>query len=157
MKNKSYLSLFLWILSITAMGYIIGSLTKTEISTWYSMLNRSSLTPPNYVFPIVWTSLYIMIGIVGYLIWNTPSFNRLKLIKSVYIIQLLFNWSWTPVFFGYHLIGFALLILAVMDGLVAILIGLAYPKIRSVSLLLIPYLLWIVLATYLNVYIWQHN
>lgn len=156
-KNKKYLSLFLWITTLIAIGSLIGSLTKAEISTWYSILNRSPLTPPNYVFPVAWTILYMLIGLCGWRIWHTPSFSYLKLIKNLYVIQLILNWSWTPLFFHYHLTGFSLLVLIIMDILVSIIIYLTYSKVRLASLLMIPYLLWILFASYLNFYIWQYN
>lgn len=157
MKNKSYIPLLIWIVALIAVGSIIGSLTKPEISTWYSTLNRSYLTPPNYVFPIAWTILYGAIGACGWIIWRTSPFAKLKVIKTLYVIQLILNWSWTPLFFHYHLTGLSLLVLSSMDILVGALIWLAYPRIRSVSLLMILYLLWILFASYLNFYIWQHN
>ena len=156
-QTKNYLSLVIWIPALILIGSIIGSLTKPEISTWYITLNRAPLTPPNYVFPVAWTILYGAIGTCGWVIWSTKSFSNLKLIKSLYLIQLIINWSWTPLFFYYHLKGFSLLALVAMDFLVGMIIYLAYPKIRSVSLLMIPYLLWIVFASYLNFYIWQYN
>ena len=156
-ENKSYLSLIMWIVALIAIGGLIGSLTKPEISTWYSTLNRSSLTPPNYVFPVAWTILYGIIGICGWLIWHAQALPQLVVIKTLYIIQLILNWSWTPLFFHYHLTGFSLLILGCMDVLVGTLILLAYPKIRSVSLLIMPYFFWILFASYLNFYILAYN
>jgi tryptophan-rich sensory protein len=143
--------------TLILIGSIIGSLTKPEISTWYSSLNRSPLTPPNYVFPIVWTALYTIIAICGWIISNTPLFSHLSLIKNLYVMQLVLNWGWSPLFFRHHLTGFSLVSLVVMDVMVAIIIYLASPKLRSVSLLMIPYLLWILFASYLNFYIWQYN
>lgn len=156
-QNKTYLSLLLWITALILIGSIIGVLTKPEISTWYSTLNRSPITPPNYVFPVAWTILYGAIGACGWLIWSTASFSYLRLIKSLYSIQLILNWSWMPLFFHYQLTGLSLLFLVSMDILVGMIIWLAYPKIRLVSLLMTPYLLWIIFATYLNFYIWQYN
>jgi len=156
-KNTNYLSLFLWIAVLIAIGSIIGSLTKPEISAWYSNLNRSALTPPNYVFPVAWTILYGIIGTCGWIIWRAPSFSRLRFMKSLYVIQLILNWSWTPLFFRYHSMGLSLLVLVVMDITVSMIIYLAYPKIKSVSLFMTPYLLWILFASYLNFYILQHN
>lgn len=142
---------------LIAIGGVIGSLTKPEISTWYSAINRSSLTPPNYAFPVAWTILYGVIGSCGWLIWRTPSFPKLTAIKTLYVIQLIVNWSWTPLFFRYHLTGFALMGLMVMDIAVSMIIYLGYAKVRSASLLMTPYLLWILFASYLNFYIWQYN
>lgn len=157
MKNKNYLSLILWTLGLIAIGVVIGSFTKPEISTWYSTLYRARLTPPNYIFPIAWTILYGIIGACGWLIWREPSFRKLSVIKTLYFTQLILNWSWTPLFFHYHLTGLALVVLVAMDILVGILIFLAYRRMRAVSLLMIPYLSWILFATYLNFYIWQYN
>jgi tryptophan-rich sensory protein len=157
MQNKTYLSLIIWIMALIAIGGVIGSLTKPEISAWYSVLHRSTLTPPNYVFPIAWTILYGIIGICGWLMWRAQAFPKLSIIKTLYLAQLILNWSWTPLFFHYHLTGFSLVVLVAMDILVFALICLAYRKMKVVSLLMIPYLLWILFANYLNFYIWQYN
>lgn len=155
--NKNYLSLPIWIVALIAIGGVIGSFTKPEISTWYSTLHRSTMTPPNYVFPVAWTILYGIIGACGWLIWRPQASPKLSVIKTLYVTQLILNWSWTPLFFHYHLTGFSLLVLVAMDILVSTLICLAYQKMRAVSLLMIPYLSWILFATYLNFYIWQYN
>lgn len=154
-SNRIYL--LIWIITIIAIGSVIGSLTKPEISTWYSTLNRSTVTPPNYVFPIAWTILYGIIAACGWLIWRSQAFPKLSIIKTLYVTQLILNWSWTPLFFGFHLTGLSLVVLGLMDILVFAVIWLSYPKIISVSLLMLPYLLWITFATYLNFYIWGHN
>lgn len=154
---KSYLSLIVWIAALILIGSSIGLLTKSEINTWYSTLNRSQLTPPNYLFPIAWTSLYTLIAICGWLIWRASSFPKLRLIKILYVSQLILNWSWTPLFFHYHLTGLSLVVLGTMDILVGAVIWLSYARIRTVSFLMIPYLLWILFASYLNFYIWQYN
>lgn len=156
-ENKNHLSLIIWVVAMIAIGGVIGSWTKPEISTWYSTLNRSTLTPPNYVFPVAWTILYGIIGACGWLIWREPSFRKLSVIKTLYLTQLILNWSWTPLFFHYHLTGLSLVVLGLMDILVGVLVCLAYRRMRAVSLLMIPYLSWILFATYLNFYIWQYN
>jgi tryptophan-rich sensory protein len=157
MQNKTHLSLIIWTLCLITIGGVIGSFTKPEISTWYRTLNRSTLTPPNYVFPVAWTILYGIIGICGWLIWRELSFPKLTAIKTLYVTQLILNWSWTPLFFGFHLTGLSLVVLGAMDILVGTITWLAYRKMRAVSLLMIPYLSWILFATYLNFYIWWCN
>ena len=156
-KSKSKLSLIIWIVALIVIGGVIGSLTKPEISTWYSTLNRSILTPPNYVFPVAWTILYGIIGACGWLIWRASAFPKLSIIKTLYVTQLILNWSWTPLFFHYHLTGLSLVVLGLMDILVGTIIWLAYRKMKAVSLLMVPYLSWILFASYLNFYIWQYN
>lgn len=157
MKNKNYFYLVIWILGIIAIGSFIGYTTKPEINTWYKSLNRSSLTPPNYVFPIAWSILYSFIGACGWLIWHYFSNLQIKTIKNLYIMQLLLNWSWTPVFFSYHFIGASLVILLAMDIIVSMIICLTYKNMKIISLLMIPYLLWLSFATYLSFYIWLYN
>ncbi len=154
---KTQLSLILWIVLLITIGAVIGSLMKPEISTWFSTLNRSPVTPPNYVFPIAWTILYGIIGACGWLIWCKAQFTKLSVIKTLYMAQLILNWSWTPLFFHYHLTGLSLVVLVAIDILVCALVCLAYRKMKEVSLLMIPYLFWILFATYLNLYIWQYN
>ena len=157
MKNKNHLFLIIWIVLLIVIGGVIGSLTKPEIRTWYSALQRPLATPPNYIFPIAWTILYGIIGACGSIIWRKGSFTKLSVIKTLYIAQLILNWSWTPLFFHYHLTGLSLVVLIAMDILVGAIIWLAYPKMRAVSLLMAPYLLWILFASYLNFYIWWCN
>jgi tryptophan-rich sensory protein len=156
-KNKSYISLVIWIVALMVIGSSIGGLTKSNVDTWYMTLNRSPLTPPNYLFGIAWSILYAMIATSGWLIWSSNSFEKLKLIKILYCAQLVFNWSWTPLFFSYHLTGLALICLSLIIILVALLIVQSYKQIIFASLLLIPYLLWSIFAGYLNFYIWQYN
>ena len=90
--------------------------------------------------------------------WRAPPFPHLRVIKSLYLIQLTLNWSWTPLFFCYHLMGISLLVLVLMDILVGAIVWLTYRKVPPVSFLLVPYLVWILFATYLNFYIgWHHS
>ncbi|WP_412708697.1 TspO/MBR family protein [Candidatus Rickettsia kedanie] len=120
-----------------------------EISTWYSTLNHSPLTPPNYVFPsrveyFVQCHWGLRMSNLAY--YDVASADT---IKTLYVTQLILNWSWSPLFFYFHLIKTSRLILILMDIIVGMLILLAYPKIKTVSLLMIPYLLWILIATYI--------
>lgn len=156
-ENKSYIELTIWILTLMLVGSVIGSLTKNSVDTWYQTLSRSSLTPPDYVFGTAWSILYAMIAISGWFIWKAKSCPNIKLIKKLYISQLILNWCWTPLFFGYHLIGPSLICLTMITTLVTILIFKARKNISSASLLLIPYLLWLLFASYLNFYIWHYN
>jgi translocator protein len=156
-NNKSYISLMLCVGGLIGIGWMLGSITKAEVHTWYSTLNRSALTPPSYMFGIVWTLLYAMMGLSAWILWRQQRFPGLTLIKSLYAAQLLLNWSWTPLFFGYHCIALSLIVLVLMTITVLMLIYLSYRRIRWVSLLMAPYGLWLLLATYLNFYIWQHN
>ena len=156
-NSKKQISFIIWIVIIIAIGSIIGSLTKPEINVWYNKLNRSPLTPPNYVFPVAWTLLYASIGACGSIIWRSEVFTELNTIKILYVIQLILNWSWTPLFFYFHLTGPSLVVLIGMDIMVFYIILLSSSKLKSVSFLMMPYLFWILFASYLNFYIWRYS
>lgn len=156
-KTKEYLSLLIWIGSLIVIGSCLGILTKSGVDSWYITLDRSPLTPPNYIFGIAWTILYAMIATSGWIIWRSNQFAELNSIKNLYIFQLILNWSWTPLFFTYHLKGISLLCLSAIIALVALIIFKSYKKIRNAGLILIPYLLWLLFAAHLNFYIWQYN
>jgi benzodiazapine receptor len=156
LNKKNYISLILWVGLITLIGPIIGYLTKSGVNSWYSGLIRCGFTPPNYVFPIVWMMLYAMIGICGWLIWSSKS-SQTQVIKTIYIIQLILNWSWSFLFFKYHMISLALISLLLMDLLSIMILYLSYKNMKSVFMLMMPYLVWILFASYLNFYIWLYN
>lgn len=159
LNNRSIIQTLLWIISIELIGFIIGSYSKPAISGWYLEINKSSLTPPNYVFPIAWTTLYALIAIAGYNIWsqNEAQISKLKLIKLLYIFQMVLNFCWSPVFFNLNRPDLAMIIILIMDISVAAIIIFAMRSIKSVSILMAPYLLWICFASYLNFYIYLNN
>ena len=157
-KNKKYISLFVWIVSMVSIGFVLGLITKDGVDTWYVTLNRSSLTPPNEMFGVVWTVLYAMIGVAGWLIYQSKVSPALQIIKKLYVTQLVLNWSWTPLFFHAHLTGTALICLLMIVVLVGFLITFSYEtRLKAVCFFLTPYFLWLLLAAYLNFYIWQYN
>lgn len=155
--TKKDFSLIIWILTSIVIGGIIGFFIKPHIDLWYATLQRSSLTPPSYLFSIVWTILYGIIGACGWIIWSKSRCPQLTIIKTLYIIQLISNWSWSPLFFMCHATGIALMLLICIDITACMILFLCYKNIRFVSMLMIPYLLWVLFATYLNFYIWHYN
>lgn len=156
-ERKNFTALIVWIVLLILIGSGFGLLTKGSVDTWYQTLSRSPLTPPDYVFGIVWTILYTMIAASGWLIWNLKKVSGLATIKILYMIQLLLNWSWTPLFFYYHLTGSALVCLSVIIIMVTVIVAKLFRKSRIAALLLVPYLTWLLLAAQLNFYIWAHN
>lgn len=158
MYKKKYLQLLAWITLIVLIGLTLGLITKQNInSIWYQTLHKSPITPPNYVFGIVWTILYMVLGICGWYIWQATNLKNIYLLKSLFTIQLLLNWSWTPLFFSLHLTGISLSCIIAILIIVFVIIAKSYNTLRVVSLLLIPYATWLSLATYLNFYIWNNN
>lgn len=123
---------------------------KYERDEWYKKQKKSSLTPPGYVFGIAWSILYVILAIYFVLALNTPG-SQIAL--AYFIVQMLFNISWTYVFFNRKLQVTALVMILVMI-LFSILSMMEMFKLnKMVALLLIPYISWLCFATYLNGYI----
>lgn len=134
-----------------ASGLGVIFINNDSIANWYSQLQKPIFTPPNWVFGPVWTILYILMGISLFLIWNKGlNYPKVKLAIGLFLIQLILNAIWTPIFFGFHLILLALVNIILL--FIAILITLlVFKKISfSASMLLLPYLIWVGCATILN-------
>ena len=134
---------------------LISFLSMDKIDSWYLDLNKSSLTPPGYIFAIVWPILYILMSISVWIIWNKE--KEIKFPIQLYIIQLILNFAWSPLFFKYHLINESQILLLLIWMLVFIMIILFYSIDKTAGLLLIPYLIWLSFAFYLNYYIVKNN
>jgi translocator protein len=146
MKNK-YLSLVI-ILLITFIAPMIGSYaTATFKEPWYSEIILPSFNPPSWVFAPVWSTLYLLMTIAIWKIWIN-SFNT-RILK-IYLVHLFFNSTWSIVFFGFHLIGLALVNLIIILIFIIFLMK-EYSRINKISFyLMIPYLSWSSYALVLN-------
>ena len=120
---------------------------------WYQNLPRSKLSPPSWVFGVVWPVLYLMMGIALFLVWKNPKCYPFCPPLVYFLLQLALNLTWTTLFFKYRLIGWSLASLFLIIVLTAITIAKFYPISRLAAGLLVPYLLWLIFASYLNSYI----
>ncbi len=117
---------------------------------WYNSLNKPFLAPPSSVFAPVWTILYIMIAL-SLIFFLKGGMNKDKTAPLIFfIIQLALNFAWTPVFFGLQNIGLALIIIILMWLFTLLTVIFFFRHSKIASLLLIPYLVWISFAFYLN-------
>ena len=135
---------------------VIGSIPSLfiKISEIYKTLNKPPLSPPGFLFPIVWTILFILMGISIYRVVMIDNKNDAKLI---YFIQLIVNALWTPIFFGLNFYLFAFIWLVFLFILVIIMFNNFY-KIDKVSAYInIPYIVWLLFAGYLNLFIFILN
>jgi len=145
-KNK-YLSLLILLL-VTFIAPVIGSyVTSVFKEPWYSEIIQPSFNPPSWVFPPVWSTLYVMMSIAIWRVW-TIFFN--SRILKLYFFHLFFNCIWSIIFFGFHQIGLALINIIVILFFIIILMK-EYLKIDKLSFyLMIPYFLWSSFALVLN-------
>ena len=153
MKNK-YLSL-VTILLITFIAPMIGSYATANFKEpWYSEIILPSFNPPSWVFAPVWSTLYLLMTIAIWKIWKNLFDTRLL---KIYFIHLFFNSTWSIVFFGFHLIGLALINLIIILIFIIFLMK-EYFKIDKISFyLMTPYLFWSIYAFILNSFILRLN
>lgn len=126
------------------------------INTWYLTLNKPELTPPNIVFPIAWSILYLCMGISAGLVISSDTAKK-KILITLFGLQLLANFLWSILFFYFQnpLLGFIDILL--LDIFVTLYIIRSFPYQKASSILFIPYALWGYFATYLNGYILLNN
>lgn len=129
-------------------GFLSGIISMSGIKE-FNMLNKPFLTPPGFIFPIVWTILYVLMGISSYMIYKENDFNSSCCLK-IYAINLFVNFLWSPIFFGLNLRLFALIWIIILDLIVIYMIICFYKVNKKAAYLQIPYLIWILFATYLN-------
>lgn len=145
---KKYLSLIAWIVVYLAVAFGIGQITQGEITSWYAGLEKPSFNPPNYLFPIVWSILYVMIASAGWKIWQSD--KQVRELKWIFIGYTILNWAWTPIFFGAHEILLALIWIGVLNVLTVLFIVKSWNVERIAAFLMIPPLLWTSFAMVLN-------
>ena len=147
LKNK-FLSLILFFIITFSASFIGGLVTISYKEPWYSQLVKSSYNPPDWIFAPVWTTLYLMMTIAIWLFWHNK--NRDMNTIYIYFIHIIFNTTWSIVFFGFHQIFYALLVLLALIFLIIILI-VRFKRVNMLSFyLMFPYLLWCCYAIILN-------
>lgn len=163
----NYKKLVISILAPLLAGFLGSFFTSPAIDGWYSMLEKPVFNPPNWIFGPVWTTLYILMGISVYLIWRTvekkkPLFGRkqqkqVKLAVSLFWIHLIFNATWSIIFFGLESPAFAFVNIVIIWAFILVLMIKFWPINRWSTILLAPYFLWVSFASVLNASIWYLN
>lgn len=122
---------------------------------WYKGLRKPGWTPPNLAFPIVWSVLYVLIAVSGWLVWRETGFRLVPF--SIFAVQLLLNFLWSMFFFGWRrpdlaFVDIVLLWLAIAANILAF-----WPASVTAAVLLLPYLAWVTIAAALNLSVWNLN
>ena len=147
LKNK-FISFVLFFIITYSASFIGGMATISFKEPWYSQLVKSNYNPPDWIFAPVWTTLYLMMTVAIWLFWHSK--NRDMSTIYIYFIHIIFNTTWSIIFFGLHNIFLALLTLMFLICLIIILI-LRFKRVNMLSFyLMIPYLLWCCFALVLN-------
>jgi benzodiazapine receptor len=116
---------------------------------WYEALNKPALNPPGWIFPPVWTTLYLMIAVAGWLVWRNGAGSMHPAVIAWWS-QLVLNALWSWIFFGLENAGLALFDILVLLLLILAFVRYAFLVSRSAALLFVPYALWVGFAAYLN-------
>ena len=141
-----------------AAGIVGAFFTTPSIAGWYATLVRPALNPPSWVFGPVWTTLFALMGISAFLVWRKGLDRRdVKIALGIFIGQLVLNTLWSIIFFGLHSPGAAFVeIIFLWLAILATIV--AFAKISKPAVwLLVPYILWVSFAGYLNLMIWMLN
>lgn len=151
MKIKN-IPLLLYSLIICQLAGIIGSFfTSSSIPTWYAALEKPSFNPPNWVFAPVWTTLFVLMGISLYLIWNKGlKAKKVKIALTFFGIQLTLNVLWSIIFFGLKSPLYAFMEIIILWIAILLTIFKFYRISKAAAYLLIPYLIWVSFAVVLN-------
>ena len=146
--------LLLALLIPLAVGGLAGFLTRESMMV-FEMVEKPPLSPPGWLFPVVWTALYLMMGLASYLVAvsGQPAGDAL----NIYGIQLAVNFLWPILFFNFRLFGLSLVWLVLLWVLVLVTLLRFWRISPAAGWLMVPYLLWVTFAAYLNAGIWILN
>ncbi|HFV9295551.1 TPA: TspO/MBR family protein [Serratia fonticola] len=151
-RPAGVLSLVCFVVGVVGMGWGLGLLTGPD--AWYANLAKPWFTPPNSVFAPVWTALYVMIAVAGWRVWRLVV-DRLPF--GLWILQMVLNGVWSPLFFLAHQPGMALFIITLLLVTVLFFIIRTQKHDRVAAGLFIPYAIWTGIATVLNAAIYGLN
>lgn len=158
MRIHNFLKLLITVTASLLAG-VIGSLfTASEIQGWYTTLIKPEFNPPSWAFGPVWTTLFVLMGIAAFLIWKKGLDRRdVKIALCIFLGQLILNTLWSIIFFVLHSPGGAFIEIVFL-WLVILATIIAFAKIsKPAAWLLVPYILWVSFASYLNYAIWALN
>lgn len=146
-----------WILLSEAVGLLAGWLTRGNMDLYTQQIVQPPLSPPAIVFPIVWTVLYALMGIgAARVSLSEPGTWRSRAL-NIFVAQLVVNFFWSLFFFNLQTFGFAYLWLILLIVLVALMVYAFWKVDPLAGILQLPYLIWVIFASYLNLGVWLLN
>ncbi|RYZ62125.1 MAG: tryptophan-rich sensory protein [Chitinophagaceae bacterium] len=155
---KNWMKLLISIGVPVAVGAIAGFFTATGSNSWYQTIEKPSWQPPGWLFGPVWTTLYILMGIALYLVWKSNASPKVKRMAiTLWVIQLVFNFFWSFIFFSQHQIDWALAEILVLWFFILLTI-IYFARISKLAAwLLVPYISWVSFASLLTYTIYKLN
>lgn len=153
-RTKIILGLFLWLVLCFSAASLGALFTPGE---WYAGLDKPAWNPPGWVFGPVWSVLYALMAVAAWLVWKRGGFGAQRVPLSLFLVQLLLNAAWSPVFFGLERPGLAFVVILLLWLAIAATLNAFRPVSRTAAWLLAPYLAWVSFAAVLNAVLWRMN
>lgn len=146
-----------WIAIAEAVGFLSGWLSREGMRLYSETVTQPPLSPPMWLFPVVWGILYALMGISAARIWLASESVLRRRGLNLFIAQLVVNFFWSLIFFNLQAFGFAFFWLLLLWALVAWMIFTFYRVDSLAAWLQVPYLIWLTFAAYLNFGVWMLN
>lgn len=158
MKKQSWKAYVFWILLAEAVGALSGWVTAAGREAYAATAKLSpALSPPDILFPIVWTVLYALMGVGAARIYLAPASKMRSRSLAIFLLQLGVNFFWSVFFFSFQAFGLAFFWLLFLWVLIIVMMVSFYRVDRVAAWLQLPYLLWVTFAGYLNAAVWAVN
>lgn len=155
--KKNWKVYAIWIAIAEAVGALSGLLSRKGMQLYAQTVSQPTLAPPMWVFPVVWSILFALMGIGAAMVWLSPESNLRTRGLNLFVAQLIVNFFWSLIFFNLQAFGFALIWLVLLLVLVVWMSWTFYQVKPLAGLLQIPYLLWLAFAGYLTFSVWLLN
>jgi tryptophan-rich sensory protein len=136
---------------------VAGVAGAARPGAWYRGIRKPSWNPPDWLFAPVWSVMYTLMGVAAWLVWKERGATSVQLALTMFIVQLLLNALWSWIFFGWHRMGAALVEVLVLWSAVLATLLTFWQVTPLAGKLLVPYLLWVSFASFLNFTLWRLN
>lgn len=156
-KGVLLLGLFVAFVACFGVGAMGGFATTSSVNDWFLTLNKPSWNPPSWLFGPVWSTLYAMMACAVWLVWKNKRFSECRTAVLFFAFHLGLNLLWSILFFGLQQPGWAFAEIILLWISILTCIALFYRHSKLASYLLVPYLMWVSFAGFLNYTIWSLN
>lgn len=157
-KKSDILKLIVSILIPLTAGFIGSIATMSSISTWFTTLAKPAWTPPNWAFALIWTTLFILMGIALFLVWRQGLWRKdVKIAVIIFAVQLVLNVLWSIIFFGLQFLTGGLIEIVFLWIAILATIITFYRISKPAGILLLPYIIWVTIASYLTYTVYLLN
>lgn len=157
MKLTHWKTYLFWVLLAEGVGALSGFLTRDGVARYEAAVQKPPLTPPGWVFPVVWGVLFALMGWSAARVYLTPASNARSRALGLFLLQLGVNFLWSIFFFNGRMYLFSFLWIMGLWGLILLMMTTFYPLDRWAAWMNLPYLLWVTFAAYLTFGVWRLN